>query len=165
MFNPPHKFINPSNIYWGNNVSLGSNAMISALNAKFICGDNCAIAERLTVLTGNHARIVGKYITEVTEDCKPEGYDRDVVIQDDVWIGANVTILSGCIIGRGCTIGAGAVVTKSTMPYSVYGGVPAKFIKFYWTIEQIIEHESCLYPKEKRITMEELKEMFQKYND
>jgi uncharacterized phage infection (PIP) family protein YhgE len=37
------------------------------------------------------------------------------------------------------------------------GGVPAKTIKFYWTIEQILEHESQLYPEEERISREELK--------
>lgn len=165
VLTPPFKFIGSNNIYIGANVAIGSNAMISALNAKFICAENCAIAEGLTVHTGNHARMVGKFVTDITEDNKPFGFDFDVIVQEDVWIGANVTILAGCVVGRGCTIAAGAVVTKSTPPYSVCGGVPARFIKFYWTIEQIIEHESRLYPKEKRITMEELKEMFQKYNN
>ena len=157
---PPYNFIGSKNIYIGKNVSIGSNAMISALNAKFICAENCAIAEGLTVHTGNHARIVGKFVTDITEETKPKGYDLDVIVQEDVWIGSNVTLLAGCTIGRGCTIAAGAVVTKSTPPYSVCGGVPASFIKFYWTIDQIIEHESKLYPKEARLSREYLVDMF-----
>jgi acetyltransferase-like isoleucine patch superfamily enzyme len=53
---------------------------------------------------------------------------KGIVIEDDVWIGANATILDGVIIGRGCVIGAGSVVTKSLPEYSVAVGVPARVI-------------------------------------
>ncbi len=51
-----------------------------------------------------------------------------VEIGDDVWVGAGVRILDGVKIGSGCVIGTGSVVTKSTDPYGVYVGVPAKKI-------------------------------------
>lgn len=51
------------------------------------------------------------------------------VIGNDVWTGANVTIMRGVVIGDGAVIGAGAVVTKSVEPYSIVGGVPAKVIR------------------------------------
>ena len=88
------------------------------------------------------------------------GYDKDVIIENDVWIGCNVTILAGVHIGRGSTIAAGAVVNKNIPPYCIAGGIPAKPIKFYWTIEQIIKHESLLYPESERLNYEYLKEMF-----
>ena len=47
-------------------------------------------------------------------------------IDDDVWIGANATILPGVHIGHGAIIGAGAVVTRDVKPYSIVCGVPAK---------------------------------------
>lgn len=53
----------------------------------------------------------------------------NVKIFDDVWIGANSTILSGVTIGQGAIIAAGAVVTKDVAPYTIVGGVPAKKIK------------------------------------
>ena len=56
-------------------------------------------------------------------------YDQPVVIEDDVWVGANVTILKGVTIGHGSVVAAGAVVTKSCPPYSIIGGVPAKVLK------------------------------------
>lgn len=90
--------------------------------------------------------------------------DQDVIIEPDVWIGINVTILKGVTIGRGSTICVDAVVSKSTPPYSISGGVPAKFIKFYWTIDQILEHEKALYPVEERYTREQLEEIFAKYS-
>ena len=126
--------------------------MISAINARFIVKRNCAIAEGLTVHTGNHARVLGKYVTDISEESKPEGYDKDVVIEEDVWIGCNVTLLAGVTIHRGATIAAGAVVTKDIPPYCIAGGVPAKPIKFYWSSKQIIEHEKILYPENERIS-------------
>lgn len=164
IITPPLYAGNPDNIYFGSNVRIGANAYISAINAKFICKGNCAIAERLTVHTGNHARIVGKFVTDITEANKPLGYDKDVIVEEDVWIGCNVTLLSGVTIGRGTTVAAGAVVSKSMPPYCICGGVPAKFIKFYWTIEQILEHEAKLYPENECYTREQLEEIFAKYN-
>ena len=71
-------------------------------------------------------------------------YDQPVTIEDDVWCGANVTILKGVTIGRGSVVAAGAVVTKSFPPYSIIGGVPAKLLKMRFTPEQIEEHERKL---------------------
>ena len=82
------------------------------------------------------------HVTDITEANKPKGDDQDVVVEEDVWIGSNVTLLAGVTIGRDSTIAVGAVVAKSVPPYSICGGVPAKFIKFYWMIDQILEHEA-----------------------
>lgn len=163
IITPPYCLGNPKNIYLANNIGIGPNAFISAINAKFICKGNCAIAERLTVHTGNHARIVGKFVTDITEANKPLGYDKDVIVEEDVWIGCNVTLLAGVTIGRGTTVAAGAVVSKSMPPYCVCGGVPAKFIKFYWTIDQILEHESKLYPEAERYSRNQLEDIFEQY--
>lgn len=51
------------------------------------------------------------------------------VIGNDVWIGANVTLLRGVVVGDGAVIGAGSVVTRDVEPYSIVGGVPAKTIR------------------------------------
>lgn len=148
------------NIFIYDNVGIGSNAFLSTPNAKIIIKGNCAIADHLTIHTGNHARILGMYVTDINEANKPQGYDKDVVIERDVWIGSNVTILAGVHIGRGTTIAAGAVVNKDLPPYCIAGGVPAKPIRLYWTLEQILEHESKIYPKEDRLNMTELEKLF-----
>jgi acetyltransferase-like isoleucine patch superfamily enzyme len=54
---------------------------------------------------------------------------QPIVIENDVWIGSNVTILAGVRIGRGAIVAAGAVVTKDVAPYTIVGGVPAKELK------------------------------------
>lgn len=159
-FTPPLWLNRKENIYLYENTNIAANSYISAYNAKFIVKKNCAIAEGLTVHTGNHARILGMFITKVTEDIKPKGYDKDVVIEEDCWIGCNVTLLCGVTIGRGCTIAAGAVVNKDIPPYCIAGGVPAKVIKRIWTIDQILDHEAKLYPKEERYTRKQLEEIY-----
>lgn len=162
-FTPPMIFANPKNVFIYGDVQLGP-GYISALNARFVMKRGCAVAGGLRVQTGNHARIIGKFVGEVKEKEKPDGYDSDVIVEEDVWIGSNVTLLSGVTIGRGTTIAAGAVVNKSMPPYCVCGGVPARFIKFYWTVEQILEHEKLLYPEEKRLSREEIEIFFKTYN-
>lgn len=134
-------------------------ALIMAPNAKFIMKKHSGAAEGLTVITGNHERRVGRFYRTITEQEK-QLKDKDVIVEEDCWIGTRVTLLMGVTLRRGTTVAAGAVVSKSTAPYSVVGGVPAKHIKFYWTIDQILEHEKHLYPEEERYSREELEKFF-----
>ena len=58
-----------------------------------------------------------------------QGYNqKSVLIEEDVWIAAGCIILPGVRLGRGTVVAAGAVVTKSTDPYTVVGGIPARII-------------------------------------
>jgi acetyltransferase-like isoleucine patch superfamily enzyme len=159
---PPCYVLGYKNISIGEKVSIGPGAFISTPNAKLKIGNYCAIAEGLTIHTGNHVRVTGKYLTDINESNKPMGYDKDVEIGDECWIGCHVTILSGVTIGRGVTLAAGAVVNKSLPPYSICGGVPAKPLKFYWSVDQIMEHEAQLYPINERHTRSELEKIFAK---
>lgn len=139
------------------------NATIYADSAKFIMKKHSGAAEGLRVSTANHAMILGRFYRTIKQSEKPKIKIDDIIIESDVWIGRNVTILSGVHIGRGCTIGAGAVVSKSLPPYCVAVGVPAKPIKFKWSIEEILQHEQQLYDPKERFTREELEEIFAKY--
>jgi serine acetyltransferase len=86
-----------------------------------------------------------------------------VIIEEDVWIAANVTLLKGVVVGRGAIVGAGAVCRNSVPPYSVVVGNPAKVVGFKFTPEEIIEHEKKLYPEEERLPMETLQKNYDKY--
>ena len=160
---PPIFISNPENVYLYGDNGL-NNASILTTNAKFIMKPHSGAAEGLRVTTGNHAMILGRFYRSIAESEKPKGLDKDVVVETDVWLGRNVTLLSGVTIGRGCTVAACAVVTKSMPPYCVVAGIPAKPIKRKWSIDEILYHESKLYPAEERFTREQLEEIYSKHN-
>ena len=164
ILTPPIFFSNKKNVFLYDNTQICGNSVISSTNANFILKANCCIAEGLTVMTGNHAMIVGKKCVDISNAEKPIGLDNDVVVESDVWIGCNVTLLSGVHIGRGAVIAAGAVVSRNVLPYSVCGGVPAKFIKFKWNKEEILRHEQLIYNTEERMTVQEISDMFSSFS-
>ena len=159
-------FDNPNdakNIHIGKGVSLGAGITMFATRAKIYIGDKTFTGPNVTIMTGDHPfDVKGAYMADnmknklsaAGHDITP--YDADVRIDEDVWIGCNVTILKGVHIGRGSIIAAGSVVTKSFPPYSIVGGVTSKLLKYRWTIDEIIEHEKMLYPSDKRLTREYL---------
>lgn len=69
----------------------------------------------------------------------------DIHIKNDVWIGANCTILDGLTIGNGAVIAAGAVVVKSVPPYAIVGGNPAKIIRYRFSEEIIKQLEELQF--------------------
>lgn len=70
-----------------------------------------------------------------------------VIIGNNCWICANVTILQGVTIGECCVIGAGAVVTEDIPPYSLAVGIPAKVVKTFHDLEEIVKWNSNLEEK------------------
>lgn len=160
ILRPPLRISNPKNVFLYGDNGL-RNADIMTTNAKFIMKPHSGAAEGLRVTTGNHAMVIGRFYRTITEEEKPKGLDKDVIVESDVWIARNVTLLAGVHIGRGATIAAGAVVNRDVLPYSLVGGVPAKFIKFKWTIDEILKHEFMLYPEKERFSREYLENIFQ----
>lgn len=131
------------NMSIGDYTSIPKGSVFYCTEASLTIGKKVKFGPHPTIITGDHRiDVVGKYIMDSNEKL-PEN-DAPVVIEDDVWIGANVTILKGVTIGRGSVVAAGAVVTKSCPPYSIIGGVPAKVLKMRFTPEEIVKHESIL---------------------
>lgn len=159
---------NPNNIFIEGNSTLKRDSVIMNGRAKFIMKKNSGAAEELMVIAGNHLSVVGLSMKQVSDDVKDKmddlsEYDKDIVINEDVWIGARVTILAGVQIGRGCEIGAGAVVRSSTPPYSIVIGNPAKIVGFRFTPEETLEHEKVLYSEEDRLPIEFLNKNYEKF--
>lgn len=84
-------------------------------------GKRCIIGPNFTCFNSNfHSVLPGERLSYQTES---------VHIMDNVFIGANVMILKGVVLGEGCSVGAGSVVTKSFPAGSVIAGNPARLIK------------------------------------
>ena len=146
-----HVYIRPSssdfkglwNLSVGDYTSIPKGSVFYCTEAPLTIGKKVIFGPRPTIITGDHRiDVVGKYIMDSND--KLSENDAPVVIEDDVWTGANVTILKGVTIGHGSVVAAGAVVTKSCPPYSIIGGVPAKVLKMRFTPEEIKEHERKL---------------------
>lgn len=87
-------------------------------------GSNVNLAQGIVVTALNHN------FTDCTKRIDEQGVSTaKVTIGNDVWIGANATVLPGVTIGNHSVVAAGAVVTKDVPPYSLVGGVPAKILK------------------------------------
>ena len=100
----------------------------NAEDSQIIIGERVSIAPNVTIISesepNNSPHLAG--ILYVRENLIK---DEKVIIEDDAWIGASVTILPGVIIGKGAIVGAGSVVTKNVEPYTIVAGVPAKTIR------------------------------------
>ena len=152
----PFKIRGSNNIIMEDHVSIGSGSTIYSTRARVLFKSHVIAGPNLTIITGDHKSEAGFFIDETIK--RESSYDQDVVIENDVWIGCNVTILKGVHIGRGSIIAAGAVVTKDIPPYTIAAGVPAKPIKTRWPISDIVKHESILYPENERLDLSQITE-------
>lgn len=154
---------NPENLIMEEHSSIGWGGVINNPRLKVIFKRWAFCGPQIFISTGNHISVVGIPTIMISERMKQD-YDlstqNDVVINEDVWIGARVMILQGVNIGRGAIIAGGSVVKKDVLPYSLYAGIPAKFIKFKWTIDEILKHEKILYPESQRFTVKYLEDLF-----
>lgn len=123
------------NVLIGKNVSIGKGTYVNSgeiVSAKI--GAWCSIGYNVTIGPTEHdySKITtSSYLFKKLYMDKGTT-NKDVfppVIGNDVWIGANSIILCGVTIGDGAVIASGSVVSRDVQEYSVYAGIPAKFIK------------------------------------
>jgi acetyltransferase-like isoleucine patch superfamily enzyme len=156
-FYPLKSFFTYNTIAIGNNVIIGRGAVFVASDSAITIHDKAMFGANVTIMGGNHStHIIGKAMFDYKVSDKLATDDQPVTIGTDVWVGSGSYILNGVQVGRGSIIAAGAIVTKDVPPYAIVGGVPAKIIKYRWSVAQILEHERLLYDPEDRLPMEEL---------
>lgn len=137
------KIINGGSIEIGKNCWILDHAMLLSYGGKIKIGDNCSV-NPYTILYGHGGLTIGNSVRiaahtviipsnhKFQDKSLPiykQGHSmKGIIIEDDVWIGANCTILDGVILGKGSVIGAGSVVTKSIPSFSIAVGVPARVL-------------------------------------
>lgn len=113
---------------FGTQISLGdySGIGVNAFLANHITiGNDVMMGPGCMMFTSNH----GFADVSVPMWKQPFSDPKPIVIGNDVWIGARVTIMPGVCVGDGSVIGAGPVVTHDVPPYSIVAGNPAKVIR------------------------------------
>ena len=113
-------------------IEIGDNTRIngSCIHAykKITIGKNCLIAANCQIFDGSGHDLS---FPDVENRINTIGDTKEIIIEDNVWIGANSIILPGVTIGYGSVIAAGSVVNKDIPSMCVAGGNPAKVIKQY----------------------------------
>lgn len=127
-------------ITFGHNVNIGDNVRISATTGIMI-GDNVLMGSNVLIIDNSHGKYSGEY--QDSPDTPPN--ERKIVgektiIDSNVWIGENTSILAGVHIGRGSIIGANSVVTKNIVGNCVAVGSPARMIKIWNEAARKWEH-------------------------
>lgn len=151
----------PEGVYLYENTRLRSNCCIlNSPERKVIINKYSAIACGCTFITNGHKSTVSipHIILGASHINDKSG---DIIIGEDVWVGANCTFMPGVNIGRGAVIGSGALVTKDVPPYAVVVGSPAKIVAKKFELDDIIRHEQHLYSESERMTKQELDKIFE----
>lgn len=128
----------------GDKVRLGRGCFVTAGGGELVLGDNVALspcvhvgADAGRIEIGAHTAVGPGTVIRAANHCfarqdlpiMRQGHlPGQVVIEEDVWIGANCVITPDVRIGRGAVVGAGAVVTRNVAPFAIVGGVPARQI-------------------------------------
>jgi maltose O-acetyltransferase len=107
----------------GNNTQIGAN---SRIGPHVTLGNDVVMGPDVVLMTTSHA------FDDLNLPIRLQGSlaIRPIVVEDDVWLGTRVVVLPGVCIGKGSVIGANSLVTKNVPPYSVWGGIPAKHIRY-----------------------------------
>lgn len=161
----------PENVEVGNG-TYGNLVVYNDVNDVYLkIGNYCSIANNTIFLLGidHNIKKISSYpymqmlIDGEYRDAVSKG---DIIVDDDVWIGYGVTVLSGVHIGQGAVVAAGSVVSKDVPPYAIVGGIPAKVIKYRFSSEIINALMEVDYSKmDKAMIQEHIKELYVELND
>ena len=133
---------------------------------KLVIGNYCSIGDDVIIDLDSEHYIENvstfpfhaKYLHDDYNESRNKG---DLIIDDDVWIGARAILLAGVHIGQGAVVAAGAVVSKDVPPYAIVGGVPAKVIKYRFAPEIIDEFLKIDYSRlEEKDIKEHIDELY-----
>ncbi|WP_240193577.1 acyltransferase [Desulfobulbus alkaliphilus] len=135
-------------IVLGDNVMLSNSVMLSSKNGRIRIGNdvginaqtviqstsNCPVNISNDCILGQGCLVIGGGSYDLSD---PDSLTRTasiindggVALEENVWLGARVTVLGGVTVGRGSVVAAGAVVTRSLPTFSVSMGVPAKVVR------------------------------------
>ena len=138
------KGVENKGIFIGNSVFIGRNTLVYCKDGDIYIKDNSTISFNCDIFSGNFVELGnnvqiaaytflngGTHSFDRTDTpvLKQERSGKGIVVEDNVWLGANVKILDGVIVGKDAIVAAGSVVDKDIPPFAIAGGVPARVIR------------------------------------
>jgi acetyltransferase-like isoleucine patch superfamily enzyme len=138
------KGTNNKGIFLGNDVFVGRNTIIYCKDGDIFIGDNSTISFNCDIFSANLVKLGenvqiaaytflngGTHSFDRTDIpvINQERSGKQIIVADNVWLGANVKILDGVTIGKDAIVGAGAVVINDLPPFCIAGGLPARVIR------------------------------------
>jgi acetyltransferase-like isoleucine patch superfamily enzyme len=138
------KGLDNNGIVVGDNVLVGRNTILLCTNGDIYIGNNVSIGFNSEIMSANYVKLGENvlvssycYLNAATHDfqrtdipvSEQESTGGRIVLEDNVWLAANVKVLDGVTIGKDSIIGAGAVVNKDLPPLSIAVGIPAKVVR------------------------------------
>jgi galactoside O-acetyltransferase len=115
----------------GSRCSVNHNSMVAASGGKIKIGSNVLIGPNVVLRASDHV------FDNPDLPIRDQGHRYgEIIIEDDVWLGANVVVTSGVCIGKGAVVAAGSVVTRDMPSLAVAGGVPAKIIRMRRSVQE-----------------------------
>jgi len=110
------------------NIEIGEGTFINTDIRFGVPDDNVVIGRNVLIGPGVMFETVNHGLVHIPGQGRG-GSTKPIKVEDEVWVGAGVIVTQGITIGRGAVVAAGAVVTKDVEPFTIVGGVPAKFIR------------------------------------
>lgn len=124
-----------SMLVWADNetgqgqIDIGERTWIGEFNnlrlnggSRIRIGRDCLISQFCSIIAANHGMERGTPIQQQAHDVRR----RDVLVGDDVWMGAGSSVMPGVSIGDGAVIAAGSVVVRDVPGHEIWGGIPAR---------------------------------------
>lgn len=108
----------------GEGASISNNSALNGASAGIDIGRDVMIAPNCCLVAFNHGTTLG-----AGPMIRQPLVEAPIVIEDDVWIGANCTITAGVTIRSGAIVAANSVVTRDVGPNEIVGGTPARLIR------------------------------------
>ncbi len=117
------KFVGAFEFSVGNDTFIGHEVLVAGGQCLIFIGKCCDLAPRVCLIAGTHE------IDMIGDHTAGKGNSQAIIIEDGVWIGANVTVLGGVRIGKKSVIAAGSTVIHDIPPFTIAAGTPCVVIK------------------------------------
>jgi maltose O-acetyltransferase len=135
-------FITPNTIRIGSNVFFNREAYLSG---DITIGNNVMFGPSVKLMSGNHLfAIKGKSMRWLALKIDNPENVATLVVEDEVWVGAGVTILGKVTVGIGAVVGAGSVVVGDVVPFTISVGNPCRPVRLIFSDEDLKEHLQLL---------------------